>query len=213
MYAHENLSGCDVSRKLWTAECLARRLQEHRAWAPEPRSVPARPINELVPAAVLIPILCASHTACVLLTVRASQLKDNPSDVSFPGGKALPQDVDAVETALREAHEEIGLRGSDVELTVTLPPYLTHSGFAVTPVVGLIRNDVVLNFNTDEVQTLIQVPLEELLDAGRYVLQETQGEHDVRRWYSFQCESNGIKHEIWGITAGIARNLRQFLLA
>ena len=74
----------------------------------------------------------------VLLTRRSDHLTDHPGQISFPGGRAEPEDADAIATALREAEEEIGLHARHVDVLGSLPHYTTGSGFVVTPVVALI---------------------------------------------------------------------------
>lgn len=198
----------------WSVERLLHRLREVRPWSPEHRVLPDRSETSLIRSAVLIPLLCEpGQPVRVLLTVRAGGLRRNPSEVSFPGGKAEPEDASLIATALREAHEEVGLRPEDVVSMTALPPYLTNSGFTITPVVGVVSGPVHLHIEADEVQSLIQLPLADLLDESRYTRREVHSEQGTRSWYSLSWEFEGRSHEIWGITAGIARNLRRFLLA
>ncbi len=88
---------------------------------------------------MLVPLVLRDEMT-VLLTQRTDHLNDHPGQISFPGGRAEASDADAVATALREAHEEIGLEAFEVEVLGSLPTYTTGTGFVVTPVVGLVRS-------------------------------------------------------------------------
>ena len=95
-------------------------------------------------AAVLIPVtrLNAEAESCVILTVRSADLNSHPGQISFPGGTAEKQDKDPVATALRETQEEIGLHPNNVEVIGRISDIALPSGYRVTPVVGIIDNDL-----------------------------------------------------------------------
>ena len=88
------------------------------------------------PAAVLIPAV-ARPVITLLFTLRTEHLAAHAGQIAFPGGKSEPQDADALATALRESHEEIGLDPALVEPVGSLDCYLTGTGFCITPVIGL----------------------------------------------------------------------------
>ncbi len=94
--------------------------------------------EEIRPAAVLVPVVRREGGLTVLLTRRTAHLNDHAGQISFPGGRAEPGDADAAQTALREAAEEIGLERERVEVLGELHPYVTVTGYRVTPVVGLV---------------------------------------------------------------------------
>src|SRR5580692_8983790 len=100
------------------------------------------------PAAVLIPLVERDTGMTVLLTQRATTLKDHAGQISFPGGRIEPQDADAWHAALREAHEEIGLSEKFVEFAGYLPDHWVGTGFRVTPVVGFINPGYGLRIET-----------------------------------------------------------------
>src|SRR5580700_11586016 len=91
------------------------------------------------PAAVLVPLVERSTGMTVLLTQRATTLKDHAGQISFPGGRIEPEDADAWHAALRETFEEIGLSAELVEFAGYLPDHVVITGFRVTPVVGFVN--------------------------------------------------------------------------
>src|SRR5207237_664482 len=84
-------------------------------------------------APVLVPIVDRDSGLSVIFTKRTTHLKAHSGQVSFPGGRAEPEDPTPEFTALREAQEEIGLAMESVEVLARLPDYLTRTGFRVTP--------------------------------------------------------------------------------
>ena len=118
----------------WLSDCLARFDPGQQAG-----DIPDRHHDaDARPAAVLVPLVWRPDGPGVLLTRRTEGLRHHAGQISFPGGKREPGDVDAVACALREAQEEIALAPHLVRLVGELPPYVTITGFSVTPVVGLL---------------------------------------------------------------------------
>ena len=161
------------------------------------------------PAAVLVPIIAHSEGLTVLFTRRTVHLKAHSGQVSFPGGRAEPDDATPEFTALREAEEEIGLPRSRVEVIGRLPEYLTRTGFRVTPVIGVIAPPLELVPDTREVDEVFEVPLAFLMDAKNH----QRATRDVNgRTVAFYV----IEHEgrtIWGATAGMLVNLYRKIAA
>ena len=169
--------------------------------------LPAVPI----PAAVLVPIVERPGGPTVLLTQRASQLKNHAGQISFPGGRIEQQDAGPLEAALREAHEEIGLESQFVSVAGYLADHIISSGFRVTPVVGLVRPGFELLLDAQEVADTFEVPLSFVFEPGNHRLQRRRfGEapHEFRFW-DFQYEG----HLIWGATAGMLLNLYRLCVA
>ena len=110
----------------------------------------AAPAEGARPAAVLAPIVARPEGATVLLTLRASNMRNHSGQIAFPGGK-----IDAGETpaaaALREAEEEIGLTPRFVEPVGWLDPYLTGTGYRIMPLVAIVDPAFTLAINADEV--------------------------------------------------------------
>src|SRR6185437_5116479 len=122
------------------------------------------------PASVLLLLIIRSEPT-VLLTKRTEQLHDHAGQVSFPGGGREPQDLDPVATALRETHEEIGLDPGQVEVAGFLRGYLTITGYAVTPVVGLVKPGFDLTVDPLEVAEVFEVPVAFLADPSNREIQ------------------------------------------
>jgi 8-oxo-dGTP pyrophosphatase MutT (NUDIX family) len=201
-----------VAPEWLTPEALRQRFAHPPQWAPE--VVRERKFMEREPAnaAVLVGIVARAEPT-VLLTQRTAHLSTHSGQIAFAGGKCDPHDADAAATALREAHEEVGLAAAHVEVLGHLPEYITGSAFHVTPVVGLISPDMHLTPNPHEVASAFEVPLAFLMNPAhhRWHVYEFQGVQ--RRWLSMPYAVDGHTHFIWGATAGMLRNLYRFLSA
>ncbi|MFW6126271.1 MAG: NUDIX hydrolase [Chloroflexota bacterium] len=158
----------------------------------------------LRPAAVLIPIYEKDGELYIVFTKRPQTMQYHKGQVCFPGG-SCQDDETRLETALREAFEEIGLRPGDVEVLGELDRMCTaSSNFLITPFVGLIPYPYQFTASVDEVAELVVMPVSSLLAEGTYYekLQEFHGMPYMGSF--FECEGRVI----WGATAKI---LRQFL--
>ena len=166
-----------------------------------------RPAGEAVfrpgrTAAVLVPFL-EGPEPCIVLTRRADHLPNHPGQVSFPGGAAEKGDRSAVQTALREAHEEIGLPPKSVRPIGFLDRMDTISDYRVLPVVALVAPPIHWVLDETEVAEVFTVPLEVALDRDRY--QGRTVERDGQRYVLYSLEWEG--YNIWGATAAILINL------
>jgi 8-oxo-dGTP pyrophosphatase MutT (NUDIX family) len=158
-----------------------------------------RPIR---PAAVLVPIVDHPEPT-VLLTQRAQHLPDHAGQVSFPGGKIDKSDASPCDSALREAEEEIGLERSFVTPIGYLDLYMTTLGYRIVPVVARIAPGFALTLNMSEVDAVFEVPLAFLMDQNNV-------ERHSRDWQGMRRHYYAItfgERYIWGVTAGILRNL------
>ena len=154
-------------------------------------------------AAVLIPIVAHAEGLTVLFTQRNSQLRSHSGQISFPGGRAEPEDPTPEFTALREAGEEIGLAAERVEILARLPDYLTRTGYRVTPVVGVLSPPLELAPDRREVEEVFEVPLEFLLDPRNHQRHTRELQGRSVGFYAMEYESRTI----WGATAGMIVNL------
>src|SRR5688572_4910358 len=119
-------------------------------------------------AAVLVPLIQRGPDVTVLLTQRAAHMNDHPSQISFPGGRVEGGDASRIETALREAEEEIGLARDRIAIAGQLPDYEMHSGFRISPVVGWIEAPLDLRLDPLEVASAFEVPLAFVLDPANH---------------------------------------------
>jgi 8-oxo-dGTP pyrophosphatase MutT (NUDIX family) len=154
------------------------------------------------PAAVLVGIVDRPEPA-VLLTVRNADLESHAGQIAFPGGKIEASDASPVAAALREAQEEIGLERGLVDPIGYLDLYLTFSGFRILPTVARVDPSHRLTLNRSEVDEAFEVPLAFLMDARNHALHSRDWKGVIRRYYAMPF---GERY-IWGVTAGILRNL------
>jgi 8-oxo-dGTP pyrophosphatase MutT (NUDIX family) len=163
--------------------------------------------SELIPAAVLVPIVLRPTALTVLLTQRTAHLRDHAGQVSFPGGRCEPDDDGSIATALREAQEEIGLKAAQVEILGCLDEYRTGTGFSVTPVVGLVMPPLELKLDDFEVADVFEPPLEFLLRAENFSRHQAEYRGALREYWAVPWQDRYI----WGATAGMLVNLRELL--
>jgi 8-oxo-dGTP pyrophosphatase MutT (NUDIX family) len=170
----------------------------------DPAVIPATPPT-LNAAAVLVCLVERPEGLSVILTRRADTLRRHTGQVAFPGGRCDPGETPWA-TALREAEEEIGLAPAKVTLAGLATPYLTVTGYHVTPVVGFAPPDIVLEANPAEVAEIFETPFAFLMDLANYETREgrTPG-GDLRRYFAIPWEGRLI----WGATAGMLRALNQ----
>lgn len=165
-----------------------------------------RPAGEvkLTPAAVLMPII-AKPVPTVLFTQRTANLTRHAGQVSFPGGRVDPEDETPLATALRETHEETGITRDFVTVAGFMEGYETGTGFAILPVVGVLREGFTLMPNPAEVNEIFEVPLAFLLDPKNRERQSREWQGQKREFYAFNYGS----HYIWGATAAILVNFAE----
>ena len=160
----------------------------------------------ITPAAVLVPVVERPEPG-VILTLRPDTMRKHPGQISFPGGRIDPGDESAVAAALREAEEEIGLPRSEVEIVGIADPYVTVTGFEVTPVVGIIAPDLALTPHPGEVAALFEAPLAYLLDPAHQKERAALWRGRERHYYEIEWQGR----RIWGATAAMIVNLSRRL--
>ncbi len=155
--------------------------------------------EDLTPAAVLVPIVERGGGLTVLLTKRADHLHDHAGQISFPGGRVEASDKNAIDTALRETEEEVGIPRSMIEVVGQLEPYRTGTGFRISPVVGFVDPDYTLQIDKFEVAEVFEVPLDFVFDPANHERRSAVFKNVERHYYVLPYEDRNI----WGATAGM----------
>jgi 8-oxo-dGTP pyrophosphatase MutT (NUDIX family) len=158
-----------------------------------------RPIRR---AAVLVAIVDHAQPT-VLLTQRSANLADHAGQIAFPGGKIDPTDASPLDTALREADEEVGLDRQFVEPIGYLPLYGTSFGFRILPTVARVRPGFKIRMSEGEVVDTFEVPLSFLMNPVNHQMHKKEFRGVLRSYYAMPY---GQRY-IWGATAGILRML------
>lgn len=180
------------------------------------------PVADQTGAAVLIAVVCdprlptqlapklATHLVTnsphILLTRRTDHLYHHPGQISFPGGR-IEAGESALEAALRESEEEIGLAPQAVEILGALPRYATLTGFCITPVVGLVHETPELRCDEFEVAEVFGLPLQVAADLSRYQRHRAMWRGDARHFHALPHAGRFI----WGATAGMLMMLAAFM--
>jgi 8-oxo-dGTP pyrophosphatase MutT (NUDIX family) len=162
--------------------------------------------DKKIRASVLIPVFENSAGVHILLTKRTNKVKYHKGEISFPGGMYEDGDRTAIDTALRECSEEIGVKPSDVEIVGQLDDMRTVTGFVITPYVGIIPCPYSFTLNPDEVHYLINLPFPYLLE---YRAEAETVQHEGRL-----VEIPAIYYEgerIWGATCKLLLQLRKIV--
>lgn len=145
----------------------------------------------------------------IVLTKRAAHLSHHAGQISFPGGAVDHGDAGLVDTALREAHEEIGLMPSMVKIMGGLLPVRSPAGFIVQPIVGIIDSAAYVDLKPApaEVDQIFTVPLAHIGQADNFTLvpRQTDG-RDSSYWVITHPD-----HYIWGLSARVLHDLRERL--
>ena len=176
-------------------ETLKKRIEA--ALSDRPRRVVER--EGLIPAAVLL-LLTNRGGARVVFAKRTERVAHHKGQFSFPGGIVETWDGSRLETALREAKEEIGLPASAVEVLGTLDDTETRATqFVITPFVGLIRDPVSYIPDGKEIERVLEIPLEALLEPTNFRVEMWERNGEVQPVYFYEYEGESI----WGATARI----------
>ena len=156
-------------------------------------------------SAVLVPLVEKSNGTEIILTIRSNDLPSHAGQISFPGGKVDAEDKNPVDTAYREAFEEIGLSETHIKRLGYLDITTTGTNYMILPVVGLIDIDFLPKINRNEVEDIIYLPLEfiEHKNNLKYVDKEFNGTR--KSFYLYQYK----EYSIWGATARILKTLSE----
>jgi 8-oxo-dGTP pyrophosphatase MutT (NUDIX family) len=182
-----------------------------RLLASPPGAEPVSLVTGSVPSAVLVPLVEIRGETHVIFIKRPETMTTHKGEIAFPGGKSDPAvDTDLRATALREAHEEIGLDPGAVEVVARLGGVATAaSRFTITPYVGFLARPPDLVPNPGEVVRVLEVPLSELLDASHFHEERWDGFQRDMAVYFFELADETV----WGATARILTDLLTRLVA
>ena len=164
-------------------------------------------VDHLRDAAVLVGLRPRDTGPTVLLTRRDDGLRNHAGQVSFPGGRIDASDADAVDAALRETAEEVGIGRASIEPLGFLDPLATITGFRVWPVVARLDPDAVSRPDPAEVAAVFEVPLDYLLDPANRVQRRFEHAGRIRGVWEYRYPDQ----RIWGATASILLNLHDRL--
>lgn len=215
------LMGCDdhlppISPERLTASGLRSRFAALPEWLPEFRGDGLLlPEHRPSAASVLIGLVSRDDGLRVLLTQRAMHLNKHAGQISFPGGRYEVTDRDEIATALREAHEEIGLEPKRVEVLGALPTYTTVTHFMVTPVIGIVDPPAAFQPDPNEVDEIFEIPLGFLMSPANHQRRRLEWEGQTRDILSMPWQDPQAQTErfVWGATAAMLRNLYRLLAA
>ena len=166
------------------------------------------PGHPLTAAAVLVPLVERPTGFTVLLTQRTEHLASHAGQISFPGGRVEPEDTDAIDAALRETEEEVGLPRSHIETIGRLDTYVTGTGYEITPIVGFVRVPYPMKIDPFEVAEVFEVPLPFIIDPKNHTRESREATTGGRRTFFVLPYENRY---IWGATAGMLVNLAEIL--
>ncbi len=164
--------------------------------------------GNLIPSAVLVPLLCKDQELHVLLTERTDDVSSHKGQVCFPGGTISGEDASLLDTALRESWEETGVRPEDVEVIGEIDDNVVRAtGYVITPFVGFVPYPYHFHANASETKEIFFVPVSVLMDPARFYHQERviSGHY----YYGPVCDFDG--HVIWGATGRILEHLVSLL--
>ncbi|MGE4373519.1 MAG: CoA pyrophosphatase [Xanthobacter sp.] len=182
------------------------RLNGDHAISPLPgQTAPAKMPRK---AAVLVPVM-ARPEPTILLTLRSAHLSHHAGQVAFPGGRMDPEDRDEKDAAFREAWEEVGLQARFIHALGYMEGYLSSTGYWIVPVVGLVNPVCTLTPNPSEVDEVFEVPLKFLMTPANHERHSREWQGTLRHYYAMPYEGRFI----WGVTAGMLRNLYERVYA
>ncbi len=157
-----------------------------------------------VQSAVLIPLFLKNGAYHILFTKRAENLTHHRGEISFPGGVSHPEDIDALQTALRETSEEVGISPENVDILGVLDDFLSIHNYLVTPYVGFVAAGHQLLINHAEIERIVEVPLSFLFTPGIFKLRDWTWQGRTIPLFCVEYEGD----RIWGLTAAM---LKQFM--
>ena len=168
--------------------------------------------RNLKSSAVLVPLFCSEGQHYILFTQRSNEVEFHKGQICFPGGTFQPGDTSLLQTALREAEEEIGLKAEDVEILGELDDTITiTSGYVISPFVAFIPYPYPFKVSHREINQIFSAPLSALMDEANFRQAEDMQTLEGKSIPVYYCEYKG--HIIWGATARILKHFTDLLLS
>lgn len=161
------------------------------------------PDNNLIRAAVLVPLVWRGKSLKVILTKRTMHLPTHAGEIAFPGGKMDAADRDILDTALREANEEIGLESTMIAPIGAGDNYSTGTNFLITPIVAMVDSNAQFTKNYNEVAEIFELDFEHLFNVNNHQSRSAMWKGVERQYYVIESEGR----EVWGVTAAIIRSI------
>ena len=156
-------------------------------------------------SAVLIPLIENVEGTRIILTIRSKDLTSHAGQISFPGGKVDTEDNNPVDTAYREAFEEIGLSKNQIVNLGYLDPTTTGTNYIILPVVALVHEDFKPRINKGEVEDIIYLPLDFIRDKNNLKFIDKDFDGTRKSFYLYQYK----EYAIWGATARILKSMSE----
>jgi 8-oxo-dGTP pyrophosphatase MutT (NUDIX family) len=170
-----------------------------------PAALRVTPPEGLRAAGVLVPLRANGDAVTVVLARRTERVPHHKGQVCFPGGSRDICDADLLETALREAGEELGIRREDVEVLGSMDPVLTVTGFCIQPFVSVLSSGATFHLDEFEVAEVFEAPLSVFQQFDRYRYAESNFRGERHRVYFLDYGDRTI----WGATATILHRLAE----
>jgi 8-oxo-dGTP pyrophosphatase MutT (NUDIX family) len=159
-------------------------------------------------SAVLIPIYEKDGRCYIVFTKRTDHLAHHKGQISFPGGGRHKEDSDLQVTALRESHEEIGLKEEDVEILGVLDDAVTETSlYRITPFVGLIPYPYEFTPDSFEVKEIFSFPIDDLMNKSRVTVEDRVFGDKTVSVHTYEIGGRVI----WGATAWILSRLFEII--
>jgi len=166
-------------------------------------------ISPRVPAAVLVPFVFTNGEWYLLFTKRTTNVATHRGEISFPGGAAENEDKDLIQTAIREACEEIGLCDESIHIIGVMKPVPTVSNYCVLPVICIVKWPKDLQLNPSEVETILLIPVNWLKQDENWYVQDFYFAPDQYKKVLHYRDYEG--EHLWGITAGLAQKITSLI--
>jgi peroxisomal coenzyme A diphosphatase NUDT7 len=179
-------------------------------------------------SAILIPLVKVDDEWHILFEVRSFTMRNQPGDISFPGGRIDPTDLSPMDAALRETHEELGVDLKAIHVIGQLSPYIASPSFVIYPFVATIDDDQIFHsYNKEEVEEVLTIPVNWLLNyepSMHKVFMEPVPSKDfpfdkIMNGENYQWRTRAMeewfydygKYTIWGLTARVLKHLIEMI--